>query len=73
MNKAGGGDGIPVELFQILKYNAANSLNLPANVENSAVAHKAGKSQFSFQTQRKEMSKNVHTMAQLNSSHRLAK
>ena len=35
-NKAGGGDGIPVELFQILKDDAA--LNMPANLENSAVA-----------------------------------
>ena len=31
-----GGDGIPVELFQILKYDAA--VNMPANLENSAVA-----------------------------------
>ena len=30
-----GADGIPVELFKILKYNA---LNMPANLENSAVA-----------------------------------
>ena len=36
MNKANGGDGIPVELFQILKDDAV--LNLPANLENSAVA-----------------------------------
>ena len=35
-NKASGGDGISVELFQILKDNAA--LNMPANLENSAVA-----------------------------------
>ena len=35
-NKANGGDGIPVELFQILKDDAV--LNLPANLENSAVA-----------------------------------
>ena len=35
-NKASGGDGIPVELFQILKDDAA--LNMPANLENSAVA-----------------------------------
>ena len=35
MNKASGGDGIPVELFQILKDDA---LNMPANLENSAVA-----------------------------------
>ena len=36
VNKASGGDGIPVELFQILKDDAA--LNMPANLENSAVA-----------------------------------
>ena len=35
-NKASGGDGIPVELFQILNDDAA--LNRPANLENSAVA-----------------------------------
>ena len=40
MNKASGGDGIPVELFQILKDDAVKSaaLNMPANLENSAVA-----------------------------------
>ena len=40
MNKASGGDGIPVELFQILKDDACESaaLNMPANLENSAVA-----------------------------------
>ena len=32
MNKASGGDGIPVELFQ------SAILNMPANLENSAVA-----------------------------------
>ena len=39
-NKAGGGDGIPVELFQILKDDAVKvlALNMPANLENSAVA-----------------------------------
>ena len=36
MNKASGGDGIPVELFQILKESAA--LNMSANLENSEVA-----------------------------------
>ena len=34
-NKANG-DGIPVELFRILEDDAA--LNMPANLENSAVA-----------------------------------
>ena len=40
MNKAGGGDGIPVELFQILKVDVVKSakLNMPENLENSAVA-----------------------------------
>ena len=36
MKKASGGDGIPVEPFQILKDDA--TLNMPANLENSAVA-----------------------------------
>ena len=40
-NKASGGDGIPAELFQILKDNTVkmlHSINMPANLENSAVA-----------------------------------
>ena len=39
MNKASEGDGIPVELFQILKDDAVESAapNMPANLENSAV------------------------------------
>ena len=39
VNKASGGYGIPVELFQILKDGAVSvALNMPANLENSAVA-----------------------------------
>ena len=39
-NKASGGDGIPVELFQILKDDAVKSVALimPANSENSTMA-----------------------------------
>ena len=37
-NKASGCDGIPVELFQILKCCESAALNIPANLENSAVA-----------------------------------
>ena len=37
-NKASGGDGIPVELFQILWCRESAALNIPANLENSAVA-----------------------------------
>ena len=36
MNKSSGGDGILVELFQILTDDA--TLNMPANLESSAVA-----------------------------------
>ena len=40
MNKASGGDGIPAELFKILKDDAAKTaaVIMPANLENSAVA-----------------------------------
>ena len=39
MNKASGGDGIPDELFQILKDDAVKVLHsMPAHLENSAVA-----------------------------------
>jgi len=39
MNKASGGDRIPVELFQIHKRGCCESaaFNMPANLENSAV------------------------------------
>ena len=44
MNKASGGDGIPVELFQILKDDAVKEL--PSNMENSAVATELERSVF---------------------------
>ena len=77
-NKANGSDGIPVELFQILKDDAVKVLHsiythththTPANLENSAVATGLEKGQFSFQSQRKAMPKNAQTTAQLHSSH----
>ena len=49
-NKASGGDRIPVELFQILKDDTA--LNMPANLENSAVA--TGLENVSFHSNPKE-------------------
>ena len=73
-NKASGGDGILVELFPILKDDAESSaLNMSANLENSAVGHRPGKGQFSFQSQRKAMPKNAQTTPQLHSSHTVAK
>ena len=53
-NKASGGDGIPVELFQILKDDAVKvlQLNMPAHLENSAVA--TGLEKVSFHSNPKE-------------------
>ena len=52
-NKTSGGDGIPVELFQILKDNAVKVLHsIPANLENSAVA--TGLKKVSFHSNSKE-------------------
>ena len=53
MNKASGGDGIPFKLFQILRDIAVKVLlNMPANLENSAVA--TGLEKVSFHSNPKE-------------------
>ena len=53
MNKASGGDGIPVELFQTLKDDAVKVLHsMSANLENSAVA--TGLEKVSFHSNSKE-------------------
>ena len=61
MNKASGGDGIPIDLFQILQDDAVERAapSMPANLENSAVATGLKKSKFSFQPPKKTMLKNV--------------
>ena len=47
MNKASEGDGIPAELFQILKDDAVKvAVNMPTNLENSAVATGLQKTSF---------------------------
>ena len=70
-NKASGGDGVPVELFQILKDD------MPAQYASKfgklSSGHRTGKGLVSFQFQRKAMPKNVQTTTQLDSSHTLAK
>ena len=74
MNKASRGDGIPVELFQILKDDAVKVLHSNANKSGKlSSGHRTGKGQFSFQSQRKEMPKNAQTTTQLHSSHMLVK
>ena len=73
MNKASGGDGIPGELFQILKDDAVKVLPSASKFGKLSSGHRTGKGQFSFQSQRKAMPKNAQTTAQLHSSHTLAK
>ena len=72
-NKASGGDGVPVELFQILEDDDVRGApNMSANLENSS-GYRTGKGQFSFQSQRKTMPKNAQTTTQLHSSHTVVK
>ena len=53
MNKASGGNGIPVELFQILKDDAVKVLNsVCQHFGKLSSDHRTGKGQFSFQSQR---------------------
>ena len=51
MNKASGGDGIPAELFQILKDNAVNVLHL---ICQQIWETRQWKGQFSFQSQERQ-------------------
>ena len=74
MNKASGGDGTPAELFQILKMMLLNCYpQYFRKFGKLSSGHRTGKGQFSFQSQRKAIPKNVQTTAQLHSSHTLAK
>ena len=74
MNKARRGDGIPVELFQILKDDAVKCCTQYASKFGKlSSGHRTEKGQFSFQSQRKALPKNAQTTAQLHSSHTLAK
>jgi len=62
MNKANGGDGIPVELFQILKDDAVKVLYSRYQQiwkTQHRIGNRIGKGQFSFQSQRKAMPNNV--------------
>ena len=63
-NKASGGDGIPVELYQILKDNAVKMLHsICQQIWKLVSGHRTGKCQFSFQSLRKAMPKNAQTTA----------
>ena len=73
-NRAHGGDGIPVELFQILKEDAVKTLHsICQQIWKTQQWPQNGKGQFSFQSQRKAIPKNAQTTTQLHSSHTLVK
>ena len=72
MNKASGGDGIPVELFQILKDDAVKvQHSICQQIWKTQQWPQDWKRSVSFQSQRKAMPKNVQTTAQLHLSHML--
>ena len=73
MNKTSGTDGIPVELFQILKDDAVKVLHSVYQQIWKTQQWLTGKGEFSFQSQRKAMPKNAQTTTQLHSSHTLVK
>ena len=74
MNKASGGDGIPVEPFQILKDDALKVMHsICQQFGKLSSGHRTGKGQFLFQSQRKVLLKNAQTTTQLHSSHTLVK
>ena len=73
-NKASGGDGIPVELFQILKDDAVKVLHSSCQqIWKTQQWPQDWKRSVSFQSQRKAMPKNAQTTSKLHSSHIVAK
>ena len=68
-NKARGGEGIPADLFQILKHDA---LSVPANLENSAVATGLDKVSFHSNPKERQCQRKL-TITQLHSSPLLVK
>ena len=74
MNKAGGGDEVPVELLQILKDDAVKVLHsICQQIWKTQQWPQDWKRSFSFQSQREAMPKNVQTTTHYHSSHMLAK
>ena len=73
-NKASGGNGIPVELFQILKDDAVKVLHsICQQIWKTQQWPQDWKCQFSLQFQRNAMPKKAQTTTQLHSSHMLVK
>ena len=74
MNKASGGDGIPVELFQILTDDAVKVLHsICQQIWKTQQWPQDWKRSLFIRIPKKGMPKNVQTTAQLHSSHTLVK
>ena len=84
MNKASGGDGIPVELLQILKDDAVKVLhsirqevwktqNMPGSLENSAVATGLEKVSFHSNPKERQCQRMLKLLHNCVSSHTLVK
>ena len=74
MNKASGGDGIPTELFQILKDNAINVLHsICQQIWKTQQRPQDWKRSVFIPIQQRAMAKNVQTTTQLHSFHMLAR
>ena len=74
MNKATRGDGIPAELFQILKDDTVKVLHsICQQIWKTQQWPQDWKGQFSFQSPKRAMSKNVQTTIPLHSFHMLAR
>ena len=73
-NKTSRSDGLPVELFQILKDNAVKVLHsICQQISKTQQWPQDCKRSASFQSQRKGMPKNAQTIAQFHSSSTLVK
>ena len=74
MNKASGGDEIPVELFQILKDDAVKVLHsICQQIQKTQQWPQDWKRSIFIPIPKKAMPKNVQITAQLHSSHTLVK
>ena len=74
MNKASGGDGIPVELFQILKDDAVKVLHpICQQIWKTQQWPQDWKRSVFIPIPKKGIAQNAQTTTQLHSSHTLAK
>ena len=74
MNKTSGGDGIPAELFQVLKYDAVKVLHsIWQQIWKTQQWPQDWKRLVFIPVQRKAMPNNAQTITQLHSSYMLVK